>query len=159
MTTTYNEAEALAICARLEAEPSLGLREILRQAGVPKSTFHGWRKDHPVLEEAYQAAKLDGYDSLAQECLVIADTPAMGVTEKYEPVEIANPSDPEMPPVTEFQLTERKVEDMLGHRKLQIETRQKLLSKWYPKKYGDKLALAGDNDSPLTVVVRRFSGE
>ena len=31
-----------------------------------------------------------------------------------------------------------KREDMLGHRKLQIETRLKLLAKWNPKKWGDK---------------------
>ena len=28
---------------------------------------------------------------------------------------------------------------MLGHRKLQIETRLKLLAKWSPKKYGEKI--------------------
>jgi len=42
-------------------------------------------------------------------------------------------------------------EDMLGHRKLQIETRLKLLAKWNPKKYGEKLALAGDAENPLKV--------
>jgi hypothetical protein len=40
---------------------------------------------------------------------------------------------------------------MLGHRKLQIETRLKLLAKWNPKKYGDRVQLAGDADSPLKV--------
>jgi hypothetical protein len=34
-------------------------------------------------------------------------------------------------------------EDMLGHRKLQIETRLKLLAKWSPKRYGDKLGIGG----------------
>jgi len=42
-------------------------------------------------------------------------------------------------------------EDMLGHRKLQIETRLKLLAKWNPKKYGERLAVAGDAENPLKV--------
>jgi hypothetical protein len=40
-------------------------------------------------------------------------------------------------------------EDMLGHRKLQIETRLKLLAKFHPTKYGDKVMLAGDKENPL----------
>ena len=40
---------------------------------------------------------------------------------------------------------------MLGHRKLQIETRLKLLAKWNPKKYGDRTTLAGDPEAPLQV--------
>jgi hypothetical protein len=33
--------------------------------------------------------------------------------------------------------------------KLRIETRLKLLAKWNPKRYGDKMTLAGDPDAPL----------
>ena len=40
---------------------------------------------------------------------------------------------------------------MLGHRKLQIETRLKLLAKWNPKKYGDRVTMAGDAENPLAV--------
>jgi len=42
-------------------------------------------------------------------------------------------------------------EDMLGHRKLQIETRLKLLAKWNPKKYGERVQVAGDAENPLKV--------
>ena len=38
--------------------------------------------------------------------------------------------------------------DMLGHRKLRIETRLKLLAKWSPKKYGEKMAVGGADDLP-----------
>ena len=48
--------------------------------------------------------------------------------------------------------TSTTVEDMLGHRKLQIETRLKLLSKWDPKRFGDRVALTGaDNAPPIQV--------
>jgi hypothetical protein len=39
-------------------------------------------------------------------------------------------------------------EDMLGHRKLQVDSRKWLLSKLAPKKYGDKLQHGGAEDLP-----------
>jgi hypothetical protein len=44
-------------------------------------------------------------------------------------------------------------EDLTQHRRLQIETRLKLLAKWNPRKYGDKTVLAGDPDAPLNIAV------
>ena len=66
----------------------------------------------------------------------IADTPVVG----EETTEKANGD------------TETRKGDMLGHRKLQIETRLKLLAKWDPKRYGERTTLAGDPDNPLTVI-------
>jgi hypothetical protein len=42
--------------------------------------------------------------------------------------------------------TETHTGDMLGHRKLRIDTRIKLLWKWDPRRYGDKLqqVISGD---------------
>ena len=48
---------------------------------------------------------------------------------------------------------EVKKEDMLGHRKLQIETRLKLLAKWNPKKYGDKVTHSGDASAPIALIL------
>jgi hypothetical protein len=62
---------------------------------------------------------------------------------------IPNPDDPDLSPVQELQIVERRVEDMLGHRKLQVETRLKLLAKWDPRRYGDALKLSGDPEAPL----------
>lgn len=137
--STYNRKKAMAILARLENEPSLGLREILRQAGVAKSTFHDWRSAHPELEKAYQEAKSAGYDNLAVEALRIADTPCEGQIEKWERVAVAEGENGAAR--TEMQLVERRREDMLGHRKLQVETRLKLLAKWYPERYGERVAV------------------
>ena len=47
--------------------------------------------------------------------------------------------------------TEVRRGDMLGHRKLQIETRLKLLAKWDPKRYGGRTVLAGDAQAPLAL--------
>lgn len=37
-------------------------------------------------------------------------------------------------------------EDMLGHRRLQIESRLKLLAKWDPKRYGEKSEQSGNQE-------------
>lgn len=137
--TNYDRDKALAICERLIEEPHLGLRQILRDAGIAEATFRGWRKAHPDLDEAYKEAKEQGFDALAQQALSIADTPVLG--------EIVRESDKEGRTVTQ--------EDMLGHRKLQVETRLKLLAKWYPKKYGDKLDLNHGGAATFSLRVRR----
>lgn len=67
-----------------------------------------------------------GYDALAEECLLIADNPHFGQKQ-----------------VMTDQGTATTIEDMLGHRKLQIETRLKLLAKFHPSKYGDKIGVHG----------------
>lgn len=125
---------------------SLGepLAQICREDGMPAArTVRDWINQHPKVSAAIAGAREDGEEWLAAECLLIADTPREGITEKYEVVKGPNPDDPELPQVEEFRITERKVEDMLGHRKLQIETRLKLLAKWNPRKYGEKVDVTG----------------
>jgi hypothetical protein len=70
-----------------------------------------------------------GYDALAEECLQIADTPQFGQKQ-----------------VMSDEGATTTIEDMLGHRKLQIETRLKLLAKFHPTKYGDRVAIEGVKD-------------
>lgn len=136
----YTQELVDLICERLSrGEP---LAAICRDAAMPHdNTVRNWMEASKEVSVAIACAREAGEEWLAAECLQIADTPAEGITEKWEPVVIDNPDDPDLPPVTEFRLIERKVEDMLGHRKLQIDTRLKLLSKWNPKKYGERLAV------------------
>ncbi|HXD37446.1 MAG TPA: hypothetical protein VN624_12375, partial [Rhodanobacter sp.] len=61
-----------------------------------------------------------------------------GVFEKLERVPVG---DGEGPGDFVMVVAERRQEDMLGHRKLRIDTRLKLLAKWDPKRYGDKQQL------------------
>ena len=146
--TLYVQTIADSIIEQLSA--GVPLAEICRGEGMPdRRTVNNWTREHPEFAERYQAARDDGFDVIAADCLRIADTPQEGVIEKYEQVPIPNPDDPDGEATTEFRIVERKVEDMLGHRKLQIETRLKLLAKWDPKRYGEKMTLAGDPESPL----------
>ena len=85
-------------------------------------TVRRWGKDRPALESDIARARLRGFDAIAAEALAIANTPCEGV----ETVTKADGG------------IEERRGDMLGHRKLQVETRLKLLAKWDPKRYGEK---------------------
>jgi hypothetical protein len=85
----------------------------------------------------FARARLEGFDQIALDALRIADT-------QVEGVEIT---------IDDMGKTTEKRSDMLGHRKLQVETRLKLLAKWDPKRYGDRVALDAD------VTVKRAAAE
>lgn len=52
-----------------------------------------------------------------------------------------------------LEIADDKSEDAQS-RKVRIDARLKLLAKWNPKEYGDKLALAGDAENPIAVMTR-----
>ena len=138
--TKYSVEIAQEICERLsDGEP---LRQICRSDGMPAwRTVYDWiYKDEALGEEgaglstAIAHARDIGYDAIAEDCLNIADTALIGEEETSS--------------ANGLTITRK---DMLGHRKLQIETRLKLLAKWNPKKYGERTTLAGDKDNPVEV--------
>ena len=119
------------------------LAQVLRSEGMPKpSTFYDWLEADAALSGRFARAREFGADAIAVDALRIADTPVEGVRRKVNEDGV-----------------EEVTEDMLGHRKLQVETRLKLLAKWDPKRYGDKLELAGKVDGNVTVVVKRHAPE
>ena len=98
------------------------LAVICRESGMPSpSTVWNWTQADPAISDAIARARDAGFDAIALEALRIADTPIMGeeITESKDGPTI-------------------KRADMIAHRKLQVETRLKLLAKWDPKRYGDK---------------------
>lgn len=129
----YTPELAAEICERLsDGEP---LRQICRDDHMPAWTsVYSWAAVDKDLSERIAQARKQGYDAIAEEALLIADTPLIGETETS----------------SNNGLTITR-QDMLGHRKLQIETRLKLLAKWDPSKYGDRQIISGDKDNPLTV--------
>lgn len=134
--STFTQEVADAICARLSTgEP---LAKICRDDDMPHdNTVRDWQKASPDFAIAIARAREDGFDALAAECLDIANTPMQGT-------EITEKSNGDI---------EVKTGDMLGHRKLQIDTRLKLLAKWDPKRYGDKMTteLTGANGGPVEI--------
>lgn len=130
--TIFTQDIADEICRRLGM--GIPLAEICRDETMPGyRTVADWREKNEVFAAAIARAREDGFEQIAVECLRIADTPLMG-----EEVTTKANGDEEI-----------KKGDMLGHRKLQIETRLKLLAKWDPKRYGEKMALVGDPNQPL----------
>jgi hypothetical protein len=145
--STYDPYTAQQMCEQLSE--GIPLREICRQKGFPAwRTVYDWMAKDPDLAASIAYARDVGYDSIAEECLSIADNPMLG--EEVSESEIPDGKDEEGNQLFKKTITIKKV-DMLGHRKLQIETRLKLLAKFNPKKYGDRVALAGDDDSPLVI--------
>ena len=72
---------------------------------------------------AFACARDEGFDAIAADCLDIADDKSGDVKivgGEDNPIEVCN---------TEF----------VQRAKLRIETRLKLLAKWDPKRYGDKV--------------------
>lgn len=109
------------ICERIsDGEP---LRVICREPGMPSwRTVYLWREEDPEFAALIARAREIGFDAIAEDALLIANTPCEGI--KYEDGPMGS---------------KQVREDMLGHRKLQIETRLKLLAKWSPKKYGERV--------------------
>jgi len=130
----YDKSVSKEMCRLLS--DGIPLREICRSDDKFPAwqTVYDWMYQDPELSKAIAYAREIGCDAIAEDCLRIADTPLLGeiITDDGEKVTV-------------------KKEDMLGHRKLQIETRLKLLAKFHPKKYGDKVAIGGDPENPIKV--------
>ncbi len=133
--STYTEKAAAEICARI-AEGEY-LRVICREEGMPAwRTVYDWMEANKEFAARIARAREMGREAILEDTLIIADTPEEGIE-------------------TEISETGKKEKraDMLGHRKLKIETRFKILAKWDPKKYGDKVTHSGDPDAPVALML------
>lgn len=129
----YTEELADQICDLVSN--GVNLRKVCRMEGMPSwRTIYDWVVARPDFAARLARARELGYDALAEEALEISNTPVMGQKQ-----------------VMGDKATYTTVEDMLGHRKLQIETRLKLLAVWDPKRYGNKVQLGGDADNPIKI--------
>lgn len=119
----YSAALAQKICDRLAAgEP---LVSICRRRGMPsRRTIARWRLDVPGFGEDFDFAREEGCELIAVEALRIADTPQVG-----DKLKIVGDR------------TEITRGDLLGHRKLQVDSRLRLLARWDPKHYGNKVSV------------------
>jgi hypothetical protein len=108
------------------------LKAACEEASIPQPTVISWVKSDDKFSSEYARARESGYLLMAEELVQIADTPELGVEVKTN------------------ELGEREVKegDMLGHRKLRVDTRKWLLSKMLPKVYGDstKVEIGGSLD-------------
>ncbi|MDB5438481.1 MAG: hypothetical protein JWM33_908 [Caulobacteraceae bacterium] len=135
--TSYTHARAQLICQRLAGgEP---LAHICRDPDMPAlRTVHDWRAAHPEFAIDYLTARDAFFETLAAQCLAIANTPVIGL---------------ETTTKIDGRVEERR-SDMLGHRKLQIDTRLRLLARWDPRRMAEMSgAGAIGDDEDLTPVI------
>jgi hypothetical protein len=97
-----------------------------------------WLNQHAAFREKYARARDAQADVLAEETLEIADDGSNDWIFRNDP---DNPG---------YLLNGEHVQ----RSKLRIDARKWFASKVAPKKYGDKVQLAGDAENPLTVVGR-----
>ena len=107
------------------------LRDFCRQEQMPSfGAIYKWLQEDKDFEQRFAHARVIGHDSIAEECLDLADK---------EPLEVFDEAG-----------NKRYDPGSISWRKNQIETRLKLLAKWNPK-YGDKTILAGDDENPVVI--------
>lgn len=137
--TAWSPEKGREITDRLSAgEP---LAQICRDESMPAvRTVYDWRDKYEDFSADFARGRDEGFDAIALDCLKIADDASNDVKwvgQEGEEREVLN---------AEF----------VQRSKLRIETRLKLLAKWDPRRYGDKLALGQADDlGPLTVIINK----
>ncbi|MCE7031747.1 hypothetical protein LY625_03795 [Lysobacter sp. GX 14042] len=116
------------ICERLASgEP---LAQICRDDGMPHpSTVRDWMKEREDVSRSIARAREDGFDAIAVDALRIAD---FGENDTGEGGDVNH--------------------DVIQRSKLRVETRLKLLAKWDPKRYGERIQHANDPEQPFNTV-------
>lgn len=132
------------ICRRLaEGEP---LRQICRDENMPAwRTIYDWLLNDKDFSARIAHARELGEEAIAQECLDIADNATNDWMETYgrDGAEL-------------YKLNGEHIQ----RSKLRIETRLKLLAKWNPRKWGEKVDLnhGVQPENPLASLVQRIAG-
>lgn len=96
-------------------------------------TIRIWAAADEDLAREIARARERGFDQIALDALAIADDGSLDTIET------------ERGPMPD--------KEWIARSKLRVETRLKLLAKWDPKRYGERLALAGDDSAPLRLSI------
>lgn len=129
----YTDKVVADICTRLaQGEP---MAQICRDEGMPAyRTVKDWADEDSDRGKAVSAAiaraREEGFDAIAADCLSIADDGTRDYEVREDGGLVVN-------------------HDHIQRSKLRIETRLKLLAKWDPKRYGDKVQLADADGDKL----------
>lgn len=121
--STFNEKDAAEIVARLsKGEP---LAVICRDEWLPSDdTVRNWADANEAFARSIARAREAGFDQIALDALAIADE-----TENDDKWGGENGE------------TRQANSEWISRSKLRVETRLKLLAKWDPKRYGDKVGV------------------
>jgi hypothetical protein len=126
---TPNEKAAKADAVLAGMESGLSAFKACASVGVPWGTWTEWVRTDDELAVKYARARASLVERMAQELADIADEP---------------------PPLG----PDGKVDNgWVQKHRLQVDTRKWLLSKLAPKKYGERIEVAGDETSPIQAAV------
>lgn len=128
--TSYTPEIGNAICDQIALGKSLVT--VCKEMKLGYSTVMEWLTKDQAFAEKYAQAREAQADYLADEIMELADEPPQMTTNKHG----------------------AKVVDSgwVQNQRSRIDTRKWLAGKMKPKKYGDRVALAGVEDAPLKVV-------
>jgi len=130
--SSFTQEVADEICRRLaQGEP---LAQICRDDNMPAvRTVSDWKKASEAFSADFVRAREEGFDQIAADCLDIAD-------------ETSNDT-------LSTEHGDRPNTEWISRSKLRIDTRLKLLAKWDPKRYGDKIDLnhGGQDGNPVNM--------
>ena len=142
-TSTFSQHIANVICIRIAEGESL--RKIIKDDDMPsQSVIYEWLIRHPSFAEQYARAREEQADTLADEIISIADE-----TPETQPVYDKN-----------GELIEVKMDNAyIQWQRNRVDARKWTAMKLKPKKYGDKIALAGDAENPLKIDATVEAGE
>ncbi len=151
--SNYSNELADLICERMIQGRSI--RKISEMEDMPcEDTIYAWLAKHDYFSEKYRAAVEHRTNKFMEECVDLADNMPDGIMfigldgRLYERIEV-------------LQLTVREraeaglspiglTTELIGKRKLQIETRMKASAQMNPRKYGPKTIIeGGDKDKPV----------
>lgn len=132
--STFSQEIADKICEGIAEGKSL--RAMLREDETlpASSTCFRWLAQNKEFSEQYTRAREAQADVLFDEILEIADD---GRNDSY----------------TDDDGQERTNQDVIARSRLRVDARKWMAGKLRPKKYGEKLELAGDPQNPLGIAV------
>jgi len=134
--TKYTEELITEICERLtQGEP---LSAICRDENMPcRNTVGNWTEENPEVFGRIARAREAGEERIAADVLEIVDTP---------PARVATPHGDAID------------SGDVANRKMRAEYRLKLLAKWNPKKWGERLELDATVKSGTEVILPHVAG-
>lgn len=134
---TFSEELISTIFNRVSSGESIN--KICSTPDMPsRKSFFDWVDKDKEIQRRYEMALLARTDFYADEIIEIAD-------------------DSSRDTYIDAEGNERTDTEVVARSKLRMDARKWYVSKMNPKKYGDKLELSGNSDSPL-VIIKDFSG-
>lgn len=103
------------------------IAQICRDLDIARHQIYAWIEQDETFRDRMEVARAAGYDAIADEAFAIADDSTFDTIETKQGPKLDR--------------------EWVARSKLRVETRLKLLAKWHPKRYGEKLEIESTNRS------------